>query len=99
MMLIREEFEQWCTGKSRSEKRRDEKTSPGSASRLRYGSLRSPSRNREAEHPPQSVTHAVRRKCYLCGEAFPSLALPILKFEFRPEPADAFWACARIQAK
>jgi hypothetical protein len=49
---------------------------PRSASRLRYGSLRSPSLRREAERPPQSVTHAVITKCYLCGAQIPSLALP-----------------------
>src|ERR1017187_1885401 len=53
------------------------KANPRSASRLCYGSLRSPPRRREAEPSPQSVTHAVRTNCYLCGEELPSAALPI----------------------
>src|ERR1017187_7963020 len=52
------------------------KANPRSASRLCYGSLRSPPRRREAEPSPQSVTHAVRTNCYLCGEELPLPALP-----------------------
>jgi hypothetical protein len=71
-MQIREEFGLWFTGKKRS----DEKKIPCAASRLRSGSLRSPLLRREAAHPPQSVTHAVITKCYLCDAQIPSLALP-----------------------
>src|ERR1039458_2662106 len=54
------------------EKKTAVKATPRSASRLCYGSLRSPPRRREAEPSPQSVTHAVRTNCYLCGEELPS---------------------------
>ncbi len=60
----------------KKEKRTMRKKRPRSASRLRSGSLRSPSLRREAEFLPQSVTHAVSTKCYLCGERVPSLAPP-----------------------
>src|ERR1019366_3800251 len=62
------------------EKKTAVKATPRSASRLCYGSLRSPPRRREAEPSPQSVTHAVRTNCYLCGEELPSAALPIAPF-------------------
>ena len=71
-MRIREESGRWFTGKKRS----GEEKKPCAASRLRSGSLRSPLLRREAAHPPQSVTHAVITKCYLCGAQIPSLALP-----------------------
>jgi len=71
-MLTREEFEPSFTG----QKRRNKKSSRDSAARLRYGSLRSPPLRRAAEHLPQSVTYAVRRKCYPCGEDIPTVALP-----------------------
>src|ERR1035438_1635317 len=54
------------------EKKTAVKATPRSASRLCYGSLRSPPRRREAEPSPQSVTHAVRTNSYLCGEELPS---------------------------
>jgi hypothetical protein len=71
-MPIREEFGRWFTGKRKS----GERKTPCAASRLRYGSLRSPPLRREAAHPPQSVTHALTTKCYLSGAQIPSLALP-----------------------
>ena len=87
MMSIREGFKRWFTGKKRS----DEKASPCSASRFRSGSLRSPPLHREAEQLLQSVTYAVRIMCNLCGEAFPSVALPSLALhcqEFVTEPVE-----------
>jgi hypothetical protein len=72
-MWIREEFGRWFTGKRKS----GEGKFPCAASRLRSGSLRSPPLRREAAHPPQSVTHAVITKCYLCDDQIPRLALPI----------------------
>ena len=71
-MGMREGLERLFTGKKRS----GEEKPPCSAARLRCGSLRSPTRCRAAEHLPQSVTHAVGMKCYLCDGELPSLALP-----------------------
>jgi hypothetical protein len=51
MMGMRGEFAPWFT-----EKKDDDKIIPCSASRLCYGSLRSPSRRHEAEPPPLRVS-------------------------------------------
>ena len=48
MMLTEEEFAPSFTG----QKRRNEPASAGSASRFRFGSLRSPPLHREAERSP-----------------------------------------------
>ena len=88
-MRTREELEPSFTG----QKGRNENASAGSASRLRYDSLRSPSLRREAEHLPQSVTHAVRRMCYLSADNIPTVALPFSTAWIRLRAFSAFFLC------